>query len=281
MKIIADSGSTKTHWVIVSNDGEQSSLFSQGLNPYFVDSKDIEQIVKIAFKDFDCKQVSGLIFYGAGCSLADKCTLIHGAFSAVFINADIQVHSDLLAAARALFADTAGVACILGTGSNATVYDGEAFLDRIKSMGYLIGDEGSGSYIGKQILQSYLRGLMPEDLKKAFESTYKIEIPKLLDRLYKQAFPNRYLASFAAFASDHAQHGFIRNIVRSSFQDFIQFQLKTLRFKIELPIGFVGSVAYYFQDILKDELEASAFVCGHIIKEPIHNLVKYHLEVPL
>ena len=277
MKIIADSGSTKTQWIVVSNEGKQISLFSQGINPYFIDAKEIEQLVKTCFVNFDFSDVKELVFYGAGCALPDKCAIVHQGLSTVFLKASIRVHSDLLAAAHALFANKSGVACILGTGSNAAVYDGNEFSNRIKSLGYLIGDEGSGSYIGKQFLQSYLRDLMPEDLSKAFEQEYKVEIPEVLDRLYKKPFPNRYLAGFTSFASEHTHHGFIRNVIRNSFQDFIKYQLKTLHFDSKLPIGFVGSIAYYFQDILKDELEASGYVPGQIIKEPINNLVKFHL----
>jgi N-acetylglucosamine kinase-like BadF-type ATPase len=277
MKIIADSGSTKTHWVIVSSNGEKKSLFSEGINPYFLDAHKIEEIVKACFKDVALQEVEEVHFYGAGCALPEKCAIVQKGLAKVFPKADIQTNSDLLAAAHALFGQGSGVACILGTGSNAAVYDGNNFVDKIQSLGYLLGDEGSGSYIGKLLLQQYFRKEMPADLRAYFEAKYNLDTPEVLDRLYKKSFPNRYLASFTTFVSDYSQNDYIQEIVRIAFRDFVKYQLSSLKIEDELKIGFVGSIAYYFQDILKQELAKEGYSLSQILKEPIHNLVDYHL----
>ena len=276
MRLIADSGSTKTHWVIISKDNKTQSLFSQGINPYFLETSSIIEIVSECFHEFKVEQITEVYFYGAGCALPDKCTLVQNALSAVFKNAEITTNSDLLASAHALFGNKSGVACILGTGSNAAVFEANNFTNKIQSVGYLLGDEGSGSYIGKQILQAYLRKEMPKELKYEFEVSYNLNVPDILNSVYKEAFPNRYLAGFASFASVFPQHEFIRSIIRKSFKDFIKYQLKTLKFELGLDVGFVGSIAFYFQDILMEELIKSDFNSVIIIKEPIHNLVEYH-----
>ncbi len=277
MKIIADSGSTKTHWVILSSNGEKKSLFSEGINPYFLDASKIEEIVKACFQGIALQDVVEVYFYGAGCALPEKCSVVQKGLSKVFPQAIIQTNSDLLAAAHALFGAQEGVACILGTGSNAAVYNGNSFVDKIQSLGYLLGDEGSGSYIGKLLLQQYFRKEMPADLRVDFEAKFKLDTPEVLERLYKKPFPNRYLASFTTFVSEHPQSKFIQEIVRNAFRDFVKYQLSSLKIEEDMKIGFVGSIAYYFQDILKQELAKEGYSLSQILKEPIHNLVEYHL----
>lgn len=277
MILIADSGSTKTHWVVISDKHERQDFYSEGINPYFVDDQMINSIVATCFMGFEVGQVDEVIFYGAGCANLTKCTVVEMGLSSVFYNAKFQVYSDLLAAAHAIFGNKPGIPCILGTGSNAAVYNGKDFSNKIQSLGYLLGDEGSGSYIGKMLLQQYFRGEMPADLRIEFEAKFEIEVPEVLDRIYKKPFPNRYLASFTPFVSDHQQSKYIQEIVRSAFRDFVKYQLSSLKIEEELTIGFVGSIAYYFQEILKEELTKEGYSLSQIIKEPIHKLVEYHL----
>ena len=275
MILIADSGSTKTHWILMSQNGKQQSFYSQGINPYFLDETVITELVSECFQSVNGKNISQVYFYGAGCSLPEKCSLVHGALQFVFPKAAIETKSDLLAAAYALFGDHEGVACILGTGSNAAVYDGKDFSSKIQSLGYLLGDEGSGSYIGRMILQSYLRNEMPHKLRLDFEKKYQVDVASILENLYKKEFPNRYLATYAPFATKFAKEVFIKKIIKTAFKNFIKYQLDTLSFNKKIPVGFVGSVAYYFQDILKEELENRSYIIGEVIQEPIHSLVKY------
>ena len=278
MRLIADSGSTKTQWVLLSQDGTQQALYSQGINPYFLDSDEIQDIVKHRFQDIPKDEIEEVIFYGAGCALADKCKLVHEALVGVFEQAVVQVYSDLLAAAHALFGNRTGLVCILGTGSNTAVYNGANFDDRIQSLGYLLGDEGSGGSIGRKLLQAFLRGEMPSELQDDFAGSFSVDVPIVLNNIYKKPFPNRYLAGFASFAGKHKQHVFIQSIIRNSFKEFIKYQLEVLQFEKGIAIGVVGSIAYYFQDILNDELNSSGYSSAIIIKEPIHELVRFHFR---
>ena len=276
MKIIADSGSTKTHWVLLFDNGQQQSFYSQGINPYFIEANAIHDIVISCFSELDVELVEAVFFYGAGCALSEKCDIVQQGLSSVFTMAKINTYSDLLASAHALFGRMPGVACILGTGSNVAVYNGSLFTSQIKSVGYLLGDEGSGSYIGKQLLQSFLRKEMPTVLSEKFSALFSIDLASVLNNVYKKPFPNRYLASFTSFAGEYHEHNFIQNIIRNSFRDFIRYQLNTLDFDKQTGLGFVGSIAFYFQDILKEELESEGYKPVLIIKEPIHNLVAFH-----
>lgn len=277
MKVIADSGSTKTNWVVISNSGEKTSLFSEGINPYFLDVQKIEEIVKASFNNIVLQEVEEVYFYGAGCASPEKCGIVHSALTVIFPKADVETNSDLLAAAHALFGHNEGVACILGTGSNAAVYNGSDFIDKIQSLGYLLGDEGSGSYIGKLLIQQYFRKEMPADLRANFESKFKLDTSIVLESLYKKPFPNRYLASFTTFVSDYSQSNYIQELIRIAFRDFVKYQLSSLKIERNIELGFVGSIAFYFQDILKRELQKEGYKLASVIKEPIHNLVDFHL----
>ena len=276
MKIIADSGSTKTQWVLLEEGKENRFFFTVGLNPYFLDMDSISAIIQSCFLGVAVNQVNEVYFYGSGCALPDKCNQVHRALTKVFCDAKIVVYSDVLASAHALFAAHAGVACILGTGSNAGVYDGVQFSSKVKSLGYLLGDEGSGSYIGRQLLQSYLRKEMPLTLASLFEKEFDVNHVVVLDHLYKQASPNKYLASFAPFASKHTADPFIDVLIHEAFGDFIKYQLSTLPFDKSLKVGFVGSIAYYFQDILKEEIEKEGYRMGKVFKEPIYSLIELY-----
>jgi len=257
-------------------DIQIKSLYSQGINPYFLNVDEISRIVKSCFIDFPKKEITEVYFYGAGCSIAEKCNQVASALSVVFPSAKIATHSDLLAAAHALFGKTNGVVSILGTGSNAAVYNGKDFEKKIQSLGYLLGDEGSGSHIGRQLLQSYLREEMPLNLRNEFRKDFELELPIVLEHLYKKPFPNRYLASFVPFAGKFMDDDFIQKIIRNSFQDFIHYQLDVLNFDKDIPVGFVGSVAFYFQEILKDELTKSAYQFAQVLKNPIDQLKIYY-----
>jgi N-acetylglucosamine kinase-like BadF-type ATPase len=276
MKIIADSGSTKTHWVLSIPGGLRHDFYSEGINPHFMDAATIASVAASVIPPAFTAEIREVIFYGAGCALPEKCALVHKALQPVFPHATIQTYSDLLAAAHALLGKSAGVACILGTGSNAAVFDGENFTQRITSLGYMLGDEGSGSYIGRRLLQAYFRKEMPAVLRKDFQAKFEVNTADVLEMIYRRPFPNRYLASFAPFASAHSDTAFIRQLVRSSFADFIQYQLATLVFDKQMPVGFVGSVAYHFHDMLKDELTQKGYKAGKILSEPMEALVAFH-----
>jgi N-acetylglucosamine kinase-like BadF-type ATPase len=245
-----------------------------------MNSNQIIDLVKVSIPEAKRQSVEKLNFYGSGCSTIEKCTTVRTAMEKLFPNAEVIIESDILGTAIALFGKSKGVACILGTGSNAAVYDGTKFIDQIKSLGYLLGDEGSGAYIGKHILHDYLHETMPENLRIKFNEQYPTNMVIILHRLYKQDFPNRYLADFAPFASANRGHDYIENLLKKAFNAFIRFQLDILTIdKFNCEIGFVGSVAFNFQDVLTECLQQHGYQVGKIIKTPLEALVKHQLEL--
>ena len=277
--LIADSGSTKTHWVFANSQNEKEDYYSSGINPYFMNNAQIIELVNEIFSYTDKQEISNVYFYGAGCESDDKCGIVRDSLQLCFPNANIFVAEDLLASARALFGNGKGVACILGTGSNAAVFDGNDFTSKIDSLGYLLGDEGSGAYIGKQLLMDYYRKIMPLELRQSFQKEFNIKLGDVLDRVYKQESPNRYVASFAVFVSKHSDNEYIKAVTINAIDDFIKYQLGVIEFdKEKYELGFIGSISYYLKDILEQRLSLSGYKIAKIIKAPINDLVNYHLE---
>ncbi len=277
--LIADSGSTKTHWVLASSHQDKEDFYSSGINPYFMNNVQIIELVNEVFSYTDKQNISNVYFYGAGCENDDKCGIVRDSLQLCFPNAEIFVAEDLLASARALFGNGKGVACILGTGSNAAVFDGNNFISKIDSLGYLLGDEGSGAYIGKQLLMDYYRKIMPLELRQNFQKEFNIKLGDVLDRIYKQESPNRYVAGFAVFVSKYSNNEYIKSVTINAIDDFIKYQLGVIEFdKNEYQLGFIGSISYYLKNILEERLNLSGYKIAKIIKAPITDLVNYHLE---
>lgn len=276
--LIADSGSTKTEWILVNKNGEKEYFHTDGLNPYFMS---LEQLTKVideglvgALKD---KPVNEIFFYGAGCGTERSKGVVRQAISDCFNNATITVDTDLLAAAKACFWDKPGVACILGTGSNSCLYDGEKIINQIPSLGFTLGDEGSGGYFGKRILRSYFYNLMPSDLRKELEKRYDMELDQILQKVYKEPNGNRFVASFSHLLGDFAEHDFIKDIVRSGFEDFADKQLAYFGDITDQEIGFVGSIAAIHRETLEKVLTERGLKLGIIVRKPIERLVDNHL----
>ncbi|MFL5754016.1 MAG: N-acetylglucosamine kinase, partial [Bacteroidia bacterium] len=203
MILIADSGSTKTDWVLTDNDKNQFRFSTIGYNPYFIDSENIyHSLTQNLIPRFDAHKVKKVIFYGAGCSTTENSAIVHKAISKCFSNSEVKVEHDMLAAARALLGNKRGFAAIIGTGSNTCIYDGNDIEKNIDSLGYLLGDEGSGSCIGKKIIRDYMRGFLPIDLDHKFNTTYHLTNADIFDCLYNKRSPNRFLASFCKFADE-------------------------------------------------------------------------------
>ncbi len=278
MFIIVDSGSTKADWQIVHADGTRELVSTMGFNPFFHDADRIETELK---KDFTQKvavdNVQSVFFYGAGCSDVMRCAIIKEGLIRIFKHADITVDHDLLAAARACCGVKAGVACIIGTGSNTCLYDGEKITDNVTNLGFLLGDEGSGSHLGKRLIRAYFYRELPEEIKSAFEKTYGSDKRIILNNIYG-ASPNVYLASFATFVSQHKNHFFIQELVSQSFKELITRHILKYEGCHSLPINFVGSIAHHFRDILKVCLEKYHLKLGQVVKKPIDNLVEYHIQ---
>ncbi len=276
--LIADSGSTKTQWRFVAEDGSFNEVFTQGINPYFMSKEEIRALLIVSFSDKGQRNsVDKLYFYGAGCSHNEQCVIVKHALEMAFPKADIWVASDLLASAKALFGSSKGVACILGTGSNAAVYNGTEFTDTISSLGYILGDEGSGAYIGKKIIAAFFHNELPLALQKDFQTCYTIQLQQVLNRVYKQDFPNRYLAGFAPFAAKNLSDPFIYSLVYEALQNFVKYQLAGLSFdKQDYKVGFVGSVAFYFRTVLESLILEKGYILSGIMAAPMDSLMAYH-----
>lgn len=277
--LIADSGSTKTEWILVNKEGGKEYFHTDGLNPYFMSLEQLIQTIDEGIASVLKESVvDEIYFYGAGCGTERSKEVVRKAIAACFSNATINVETDLLAAAKACFWDKPGVACILGTGSNSCLYDGKKIIDQIPSLGFTLGDEGSGGYFGKRILRSYFYKLMPEDLRKALEEQYDMRLDSILQKVYKEPNGNRFVASFSHLLGDFAEHDFIKNIVRSGFEDFADKQLAYFEDISDKDIGFVGSIAAIHRETLEKVLAERGLKLSIIVRKPIERLVTNHLD---
>jgi N-acetylglucosamine kinase-like BadF-type ATPase len=278
MILIADSGSTKTHWVLIDENKNESHFNTIGYNPYFINANEIyRSLSENLLPQIDQKTVKKIFFYGAGCSTTDKISILEEALSKAFPNAVLFVSHDLLASARALLGNKRGFAAIIGTGSNTCVYDGKEIEKNIDSVGYLLGDEGSGCYIGKKIVRDFMRGYLPLELKQKFDQKYSVTSADIYDAMYNKPLPNRFLASFAAFADENKEHPYIHKIVKESLDDFFKNLVSQYPGYHELSFNCIGSVGFVFKDILKEVATAYRMEIGTLLKSPIDGLVQYHL----
>jgi len=281
MIIIADGGSTKTNWCLVTGDGKKVYFNTEGYNPYFASKEYIIQSLQQNLPTYlAIDQITEVNYYGAGCSTAEKNKIVEEAMQGVFTQAKVNVGHDLLAAARALLGNSEGFAAILGTGTNTCIYDGKNILHNIDSGAYILGDEGSGCYIGKKLLIDYLRGYMPEAVRKNFWETYKLTPDDINDYVYSKPLANRFCASFSKFVYDNNVHiEYSRGLVRTSFEDFFRNLVSHYPDYQKYTFNCIGSVGYNFRNVLEEVVTEYGMVVGNIIRSPIDNLVKYHMEL--
>jgi N-acetylglucosamine kinase-like BadF-type ATPase len=281
MIIIADGGSTKTNWCLLNDAGQKIYFNTEGYNPYFVSTEYItESLFKDLPSDLDLDQVTEVNYYGAGCSTDDKLKIVSDAMANVFTNANIYIGHDLLAAARALLGLDTGFAAILGTGTNTGLYDGKDISLNIDSAAYILGDEGSGCYIGKKLLTDYLRGYMPEVVRERFWETYKLTPEQITDQVYTKPLANRFCASFSKFVYDNNVHAeYSRKIVKTSFVDFFENLVSHYPNYKDYTFNCIGSVGYNFRNVLEETAIEYGMTVGKIIRSPIDELVRYHVEL--
>ena len=278
MILIADSGSTKTSWCCLSNKSNARFYSSEGINPYYRSSENIVNELKTVLLPKLPHKVDKVFFYGAGIVNREKGKVVSDAFAELFPNAKCELASDLLAAARATFRDQKGIACILGTGSNSCFYDGEGIIDQIPPLGFILGDEGSGAYLGKKLAGDYLKKIMPTDLRKKFNEKYPLKYEDFLEGVYRGDTPSRFLAGFVPFLGEHMDNEYCRSLVKNSFKEFLIRNVMQYPNCKLYPVCFVGSLAFYFQTPLKEALSECGLTAGLILKEPLESLVHYHLE---
>lgn len=281
MILIADGGSTKTSWCSIGSQGEKRYFNTEGYNPYFAGIDYITASLKNNLPaDLPIDEITEVNFYGAGCSTDEKRNHVKTAMSAFFTRAQVNVDHDLMAAARALLRHKPGFAAILGTGTNTCLYDGVKITHTIDSGAYILGDEGSGCYIGKKLLIDYLRGYMPEAVKQSFWDTYHLTAEDVNNHVYTQPLASRFCAGFSKFVYDNMEldKPYCHNLVSSSFQDFFKNLVTRYPDYQHSTFNCIGSVAYNFRDILEEVATANGIELGVIIRSPIDNLVKFHVD---
>ncbi|HYK76050.1 MAG TPA: N-acetylglucosamine kinase [Daejeonella sp.] len=279
MILVADSGSSKADWILTFADSKQLEFRTSGINPFFLSEKEIIRILNQVevlqpYRD----EIKEVYFFGAGCSSPDRREIISNALSKVFSNSFISVENDLLAAVYASCGNTEGLSCILGTGSNITYFDGANIHPGKHGLGYVLGDEGSGTYFGRKIITAYLYGTMPQHLQKDFDNTYKINKDIVLKNIYDKPAPNFYLASFAKFLSTHAEDPYIQELLTEGFEEFVQTNIQSHPNYTHYKCNFVGSIAFHFQDVLKKVCARHHVKTGKILKHPIEELTQFILD---
>lgn len=284
MILIADSGSTKVHWCLMAANGHTAEFMTDGINPLFQTSD--------AMRNSICNQllpqmasmlwagtVSHVFFYGAGCT-PEKSPFVEKAIESVFKKAKVFVASDMLGATRGLLGHEKGVACILGTGSNSCLYDGEQIIKNVPSLGFILGDEGSAATLGKRLVSDLLKNQLGDDLKERFLSQYAINQADVIEHVYRQPFPNRWLANLARFCAENIDDPRIHDLVYDHFAQFVKRNISqyytTEEQKQSMPVGFVGSIAFYYRPVLEQVMSDYGFRVGQILQDPIPGLVEYH-----
>ena len=280
MILIADSGSTKCDWTIIQACGEVKSTFkTMGLNPYFHDEDDIESALRgVEGQSSMFSDITHLFFYGAGSSSAKLCAKMKRGLQRVFYQAEIVVDHDLVGAAYSTYDGRPGITSILGTGSNSCFFDGENLREEVPALAYILGDEASGSYFGKILLQEYFYNQLPNDIRLAFEAEYQIDHDTIVDRVYNQANANVYLASFMPFIAKFKDHPHVIDWVVDGMRRFIHIHVKSFPESKTAPIHFVGSIAHYFSHCLEIVMADEGLKLGKVLKAPIDGLVDYHVK---
>lgn len=275
--LIADSGSTKTDWSLVKDGKTRKKLITLGINPYFVDETQAVGILDNELKlGKAAKDITAVYFYGAGVKAPENQKLVKSILKNYFNTGTIEVFTDMLGAARSACGLEKGVTAILGTGSNSCYYDGKKVSKQRSSLGYVLGDEGSGTHLGKKVLRYFFYETFDGDLHEAFINKYGSDLPAVLERVYKQPFPNRYLAGFTEFLHEHRGHYMVENILEDSFLEFFNTNLLKYRESWKHPIHFVGSVAFAFKDVLESIAAHYGLTVGNVAKSPMEGLVQYH-----
>ena len=277
-QLIADSGSTKTDWRLVSPDGQASAFQTDGFNPYYQTTEQIAATLRVQLlPKLNGAAVSNVYFYGAGCSGPAVNPIVADALRAVLPGVQtVDVESDMLGAVRAAAGRESGIVCILGTGSNACCYDGKQITRGIQPLGFWLGDEGSGGYLGKTLVRDFFQDRLPADLRDAFQKRYALDRPTLLENAYQKPFPNRYFASFTPFLSENIAHPHVVGLVTDAFGLFLATYARRFPEADSWPVHFVGSVAHYFADLLQRAVLETGLTMGRILKAPAGRLVEFH-----
>lgn len=284
MILITDSGSSKCTWCFVRNTGQDQRITTTGINPSTQDREKIGEIIRDellptlheAGAFFGEETVEQIFFYGAGCT-ESKRRFMEDLLHEYWKEATVEVCSDMVGAARSLWHEGQGIACILGTGANSCLYDGRQIIAQTPALGYILGDEGGGAYLGKMLVRAVLKGKLPEKVRQDFFLETGLTMERILDRTYKEPMANRFLASLTPFLHKHRKQKELQALIHSAFTDFIHFNLEAYR-QYSNRASFVGSIAFYFQEELEACLKKHGFELGSIVKDPMDGLKSYHAK---
>ncbi len=275
MKLIADSGSTKTAWAVVENPN--NVIKTDGINPIFMDSAQIENTLRTQLLPNITETITEVYFYGAGCANEEKINIVRTAIQSVFGDIKVEIASDLLGAARGLCGHQSGIACILGTGSNSCLYENYNISWNVPALGFILGDEGSGAVLGKLLMGNIFKNQLPEAVKEDFMQTYGYNMMDVIEKVYRTPLPNRFLASFGPFIAKHKEVPEMKEMITTALESFIIRNVKQYPYTT-MPVSFTGSIAYYFSDILQDLATRHSFTIGKIEKDPLRGLVEFHTK---
>lgn len=275
MKILlADSGSTKTEWTVLDNGNVQRSVFTEGINPNQADTSAIASMLKNS--DAKTLKADQIFFYGSGCGNLGGKNVVRAALEETFGITKIEVESDLLGAARGLSRGEKSIVAILGTGASSCLFDGEKIIEQRPSLGFILGDEGSGAALGKSFIRKLLYKELPDDVTNAFYEEFQFDKDAIIRRVYREAYPNRFLAAFCEFIAQHKQQASVNEVIRENFTALIKSQFSRYTDAKKLPIHFTGSVAYHFGEELVSLLNWHGYQAGKTEQSPMAGLVQYH-----
>ena len=278
MMLIADSGSTKTDWCVILDNTPIKRIGTKGLNPFFQSEEEIQQeLTQSLLPQLPDGTIDSVYFYGAGCTPEKAPTLRRAIADSLPIVGNIKAYSDMLAAARGLCGREAGITCILGTGSNSCFYDGKEIVNHISPLGFILGDEGSGAVLGKLLVGDILKNQLSPAIKEAFLKQFDLTVPEIIDRVYRQPFPNRFLASLSPFIAQHLEEPGIRQLVLGSFIAFLRRNVMQYDYT-QYPAHFIGSVAHCYKEILQEAAQETGIRIGKILQSPMEGLIQYHSD---
>lgn len=277
--LIADSGSTKTDWRFINSAGDIIAFRSEGYNPRLINAEQMkESLRKEVLVQLSEQRPGQLFFYGAGCGTEETKLFVKNILAEIFPGASIEVHSDLLGAARSLCGPGPGIAAILGTGSNSCLFDGKEIIESQPSLGYILGDEGSGAALGKELLRRYFYNELDIRLKENFSKRFNLSVAEALQHIYKEPNPNRYLASFSKFIFQNIEHPQCVEMIVENFRLFFDRNILKYSRAKEWPLHLTGSVAFYYSNLLRRVAEEKGIRLGRVTETPIAGLVNYHTE---
>lgn len=276
MILLADGGSTKVDWCLVDHGILKKRVLTKGANPFFRTTEDIStEISQSLVPELKNEKIDAVYFYGAGCAFPEKNEIIKAAIAKNFDTVNIKVESDLFGTAVGLCGDNAGIACILGTGSNSCFYDGEKIIENISPLGYILGDEGSGAVLGKLFIGACLKNQFTGGVKEKFFKYINLSACQILDRVYKQPMPNRFLAGICPLIKDNIQDKSIHDLVYNAFADFFRKNVMQYDYK-NYKVSFAGSVAYHFKEVLFEVASDLKIEIGAVERSPMDGLINYY-----